>query len=46
MENDIKWLLAARYQLESKKTKCRHPKKLQDIGPDGNPYCMGCGQDL
>jgi len=27
-------------------TKCRHPKKMRDIGPDGKAYCVACNQDL
>ena len=25
---------------------CKHPKKSQDIDPDGNRYCMDCNLDL
>ena len=47
MDNDIEWFQAIKNQLRSKKeTKCKHPKKLLDIDPDGKPYCMRCNQDL
>lgn len=26
--------------------KCSHPKKMQDIDPRGNRYCMNCNWDL
>lgn len=26
--------------------KCKHPKKWQDIDPNGNRYCTGCNMDL
>lgn len=25
---------------------CKHPKKMQDIEPNGNRYCMNCNMDL
>lgn len=25
---------------------CKHPKKMRDIDPKGNWYCMNCNQDL
>jgi len=25
---------------------CKHPKKSQDIDPDGNRYCTNCNLDL
>jgi len=28
------------------KPNCKHPKKSQDIDPDGNLYCMDCNLDL
>jgi len=28
------------------KPNCKHPKKFQDIDPDGNRYCMDCNLDL
>lgn len=26
--------------------KCSHPKKMQDVDPNGNRYCMNCNWDL
>lgn len=47
MENDITCLQAIKNQLHiNKQPKCKHPRKLHDIDPDGKPYCMGCNQDL
>ena len=28
------------------KTNCKHPKKMQDIDPNGLTYCMKCGEDV
>ena len=25
---------------------CKHPKKMRDILPDGQQYCMNCNMDL
>ncbi len=43
MDDDIKILRLIREEIQPK---CSHPKKLQDVDPDGNPYCMGCNLDL
>ena len=38
------------YNLEKIKSelvpKCKHPKKMIDILPDGQKYCMNCNMDL
>jgi len=28
------------------KTKCKHPKKMNDISLNGVKYCMKCGEDV
>lgn len=45
--DDLKMLHAIQKQLnQDAKSNCSHPKKLRDIDPDGNLYCMECNQDL
>jgi len=43
MESDLIFLRAIKNQI---KPNCKHPKKFQDIDPDGNRYCMDCNLDL
>jgi len=43
IENDIIVLNMLKKQI---KPNCKHPKKSQDIDPDGNRYCMDCNLDL
>ena len=42
-EDDLKMLEAIKKQL---KPKCRHPKKSQDVDPDGILYCTRCNQNI
>ena len=42
-ETDIHNLQAVKEQLV---IKCKHPKKLRDVDPDGKLYCVGCNLDL
>lgn len=48
--NEIEVLKAIKRQLlpEQHRTKivCRHPKKMHDVSPDGQKYCMNCNADL
>lgn len=43
IDDDMLVLRLVKQQLQ---TKCRHPKKVRDIDPDGKSYCTGCNQDL
>jgi len=43
IETDLVVLKAIKKQIQPK---CKHPKKFQDIDPDGNRYCMDCNLDL
>ncbi|MDH3203213.1 MAG: hypothetical protein OEL81_00870 [Nitrosopumilus sp.] len=43
METDLEFIKAIKSQIEPN---CKHPKKFQDIDPDGNSYCMDCNMDL
>jgi len=43
IEDDLIFLKSIKKQIEPN---CKHPKKSQDIDPDGNRYCMDCNLDL
>ena len=43
IESDVVFLKAIKKQIQPN---CKHPKKFQDIDPDGNRYCMDCNLDL
>ena len=50
LQRDVNSLLVIKRQLlpEQHRTKivCRHPKKMHDVSPDGQKYCMNCNADL
>ena len=50
LQRDVDSLYAIKRHLlpEQHRTKivCRHPKKMHDVSPDGQKYCMNCNADL
>lgn len=43
IKHEMEWLKILKKEIAPN---CKHPKKLRDVDPDGNPYCMGCNLDL